>query len=142
VPPHVDPCCLQPLHERNGGRAAHVLRGRAPLEGEARDEDLGTHRRTTDAAQLLEHASRHVIGQRLVDLPRLLDDARLEVHLAQAVDEDEASFSRQGPPTKPGWATFERGYSTLAAWIISKAESPMRSAMRATSLANAKVRSR
>src|SRR5215467_1511292 len=97
VPPHVDPCRLEPLHEGNGRGSAHVLRGGAALEGETRDEDLGAHRGATDAPQLLEHATSHMVGEGLVDLARFLDYSRLEVHLSQAVDEDEGVLLEAWP---------------------------------------------
>src|SRR5215470_6573793 len=97
VPPHVDACRLEPLHKGNGRGSAYVLRGGAALEGETRDEDLGANRGATDASQFLEHATGHMVGEGVVDLSRFLDHPRLEVHLSQAVDEDEGVLLEAWP---------------------------------------------
>src|SRR6266542_4637332 len=79
MPPHLDTRGLEPPHEGDGRRSSHILGGRTTLEGKAGDEDLGVGGRAAKATELVEDARGHMIRQRLVDLPGLFDNLRLEV---------------------------------------------------------------
>ena len=109
MPPDLDAGGLQSAHERDGRGSANVLRGRAPLEGEARDEDLGAGGGAAEAAELVDDARGHVVREGLVDLPGLFDDPGLEIDLLQAVDQDEGVLLQARPAHEAGLGDIGSG---------------------------------
>src|SRR5450759_2532499 len=132
---------LESLYQCGAWRSPYVVGLRLALEGDAAE----THDATVLAELIADHglnALNDPLRERLVQGAACIDEAGLIVVLGQGVMKDVGSFSRHGPPTRPGLAIDVLGYPAFPALMTSRASSPSASHMRATSLPNEKVRSR